>query len=142
MGNLLSANVLSVVVAYLLMLFVFRMAVAGLAGATDLREPDLGSSRDGDAEYERLERPERGSLTFLALIVPVLGILWMGTDQNPSWPEMFAEGLSYLGYVLSFAMFFPRRDIIGLASRRAKLWTALGSFVIGSVLVWVPQFTA
>lgn len=142
MDNLLSANVLSVVVAYLLTLFVFRMAVAGLAGGTNFPEPGLSDLTDADAEHQRPERPERGSLTFLALIVPVLGILWTGTDPNPSWSEMFAEGFYYLGYVVAFAVFVPRRDIIGLGGRRAKFWTAIGSFFLAGLLPYVPQFTA
>ena len=124
-------DVLSVIAAYLLTLVAFRMAVAVFAGG--LRVPAVDVPDAADDEYER---PQRGNLTVLTLIVPVLGILWAWTETS-SWSEMFADGLSDLGYVLFFAMLFPRSDIVGLGSRRAKFWVSLGFSVVGAVIYYL-----
>jgi len=80
----------------------------------------------------------------VALVVPILGVFWTawGEAPLPPWLDMYGESLSDLAYVLGFAMLFPRADIIGLATRRAKLWTATGALVLGWVLVYVPRFPA
>lgn len=140
MGDLLSSDVLSAIVAYALALVALRLA-AGFVGATGVPTPGERYGVDEDIPYEPTKRRD---VTVLALIVPVLGILWMalGTSPHPPWTDMFGESLSDLGYVLGFAMLFPRADIVGLGSRRAKLWTAMAAFLVGSVFVYGPQLPA
>lgn len=140
MDNLLSSDILSVLVAYALTLAGLRM-VAGFVGGVNPPSPGEPYSPDDDIAQEA---PRRRSLTALALVVPILGVLWaaLGTSPHPPWTDLYGESLSDLGYVLGIAMLFPRADIIGLGSRRAKLWTAMGAYLVGSVLVYVPQFQA
>jgi hypothetical protein len=138
--NLLSSDILSVLVAYALTLAGLRM-LAGFVGGANSPMPAEPHSMDDDTPYEA---PRRRSLTALALVVPVLGVLWMalGTSPHPPWTDLYGESLSDLGYVLGFAMLFPSADIVGLATRRAKLWTATAAFLVGSVLVYAPQLQA
>jgi hypothetical protein len=87
-------------------------------------------------------RVRGGFRSLHALIIPVVGVWQIAGYTNPPapWLALLGFGLTSLGYTLgAAALIVGHFDILALCDRRTTFGAAIASFLVGTVLLNIPQ---